>query len=70
MTLQDSGSFGSLSFDISSFALFIYLLELLVAALQAFVFTMLSAVFVGMMIHEHHDEHHETKEERLAEVSI
>ena len=52
------------------FALFIYLLELLVAALQAFVFTMLSAVFVGMMVHEHHAEEHETKEERLAEVSI
>jgi ATP synthase subunit 6 len=52
------------------FALFIYLLELLVAALQAFVFTMLSAVFVGMMVHEHHEGEHETKEERLAEVSI
>lgn len=52
------------------FALFIYLLELLVAALQAFVFTMLSAVFVGMMIHEHHEGEHETKEERLAEVGI
>jgi len=52
------------------FALFIYLLELLVAALQAFVFTMLSAVFVGMMVHEHHDHDHETQEERLAEVSI
>ncbi len=52
------------------FALFIYLLELLVAALQAFVFTMLSAVFVGMMVHEHHEGGHETKEERLAEVSI
>lgn len=52
------------------FALFIYLLELLVAALQAFVFTMLSAVFVGMMVHEHHDSEHETKEQRLAEVSI
>jgi ATP synthase subunit 6 len=52
------------------FALFIYLLELLVAALQAFVFTMLSAVFVGMMVHEHHEGEHETKEQRLAEVSI
>lgn len=35
------------------FALFIYLLELLVAAIQAYVFTILSAVFVGMMAHEH-----------------
>jgi ATP synthase subunit 6 len=52
------------------FALFIYLLEILVAALQAFIFTILSALFVGMMVHEHHDDEHETKEERLAEVSI
>jgi F-type H+-transporting ATPase subunit a len=40
------------------FALFIYLLELLVAFLQAYVFTMLSAVFIGMMAHEH-EEHGE-----------
>lgn len=42
------------------FALFIYLLELLVAFLQAYVFTMLSAVFIGMMAHEHHEEHGES----------
>jgi len=52
------------------FALFIYFLEILVAALQAFIFTILSALFVGMMVHEHHEGEHETKEERLAEVSI
>ncbi len=45
------------------FALFIYLLELLVAFIQAYVFTTLSAVFVGMMAHEHHHEgeHHEAE---------
>ncbi|MEI8133903.1 MAG: F0F1 ATP synthase subunit A [bacterium] len=55
------------------FALFIYLLELLVAALQAFVFTMLSAVFVGMMVHEHHEEHsehHEADSHVIVEVAI
>jgi F-type H+-transporting ATPase subunit a len=52
------------------FAIFIYLLEILVAALQAFIFTILSALFVGMMVHEHHEGEHETKEEILAEVSI
>ena len=41
------------------FALFIYLLEILVAALQAFIFTILSALFVGMMVHEHHEDDHE-----------
>ncbi|NTU92405.1 MAG: F0F1 ATP synthase subunit A [Chlorobiaceae bacterium] len=41
------------------FAIFIYLLELFVAFLQAFVFTMLSALFIGLATaHEHHDEDH------------
>jgi F-type H+-transporting ATPase subunit a len=39
------------------FAIFIYLLELFVAFLQAFVFTMLSALFIGLATaHEGHDE--------------
>ncbi len=38
------------------FALFITILELLVAFLQAFIFTMLSALFIGMAVEEH--EHH------------
>lgn len=40
------------------FAIFIYLLELFVAFLQAFVFTMLSALFIGLATaHEDHDGH-------------
>jgi F-type H+-transporting ATPase subunit a len=42
------------------FALGIYLLELFVAFVQAYVFTMLSALFIGMgvaMAHQHHDDH-------------
>lgn len=39
-----------------AFALFIYTLELLVAFIQAYVFTMLSALFIGMATAEHH--HH------------
>lgn len=35
--------------------LFISVLELLVAALQAFIFTMLSALFIGSAVAEHHD---------------
>ncbi len=38
------------------FALFITVLELLVAFLQAFIFTMLSALFIGAAVEEH--EHH------------
>jgi len=43
-----------------AFALFIYFLELLVSFIQAYVFTMLSALFIGMAIeeHHHHDEAH------------
>lgn len=40
------------------FSIFIYLLEIFVAFLQAFIFTMLSALFIGLATaHEGHDEH-------------
>ncbi|WP_071837447.1 F0F1 ATP synthase subunit A [Thermonema rossianum] len=41
------------------FALFINGLELLVAFIQAFVFTLLSALFIGQAVEEHHHEEHE-----------
>ncbi|HUU28096.1 MAG TPA: F0F1 ATP synthase subunit A [archaeon] len=37
-----------------SFALFIYMLEIFVAFLQAFIFTMLSIIFVHMAVHPEH----------------
>jgi F-type H+-transporting ATPase subunit a len=37
-----------------AFALFIYLLELLVALIQAYIFTMLSSLFIGMATHMEH----------------
>ena len=33
------------------------LIELLVAFLQAFIFTMLSALFIGMAVEEHEHDH-------------
>jgi len=36
------------------FVLFMYFLELLVAFLQAYVFTLLSALFIGIAVEEHH----------------
>lgn len=41
------------------FSIFMFFLELLVAAIQAFIFTNLTAVFIGQAIEEHHhgDEH-------------
>jgi F-type H+-transporting ATPase subunit a len=47
-----------------AFALFIYFLELLVSFIQAYVFTMLSALFIGMAIQEHeaHDDAHQEQQ--------
>jgi F-type H+-transporting ATPase subunit a len=41
-----------------AFALFIDVLECLVAFLQAFIFTMLTALFIGSAVAEHHEEGH------------
>lgn len=38
--------------------LFIYVLEVLVAALQAYIFTMLTALFIGTAVEEPHHDHH------------
>ena len=40
------------------FTVFILLLKLLVAFIQAYVFTILSALFIGMSVEEHHHEGH------------
>jgi F-type H+-transporting ATPase subunit a len=37
-----------------AFTVFMGLLEMLVAFLQAFVFTLLSAIYIGMAVEEHH----------------
>lgn len=39
------------------FMLFMNVLELLVAFLQAFIFTILSALFIGQAVEEHHEHH-------------
>ncbi len=36
------------------FALFIYLLEILVALIQAYIFTILTSLFIGMAVHQEH----------------
>jgi F-type H+-transporting ATPase subunit a len=53
-----------------AFATFIYLIELLVAFIQAFIFTNLTAVFIGQAIeeahHDHDDEHpHHVEDEKI-----
>jgi F-type H+-transporting ATPase subunit a len=39
-----------------AFSLFVNLLEILVAFLQAYIFTLLSALFIGFAAHSHHEE--------------
>lgn len=39
-----------------AFMIFMFCLELLVAALQAFIFTLLSALFIGMAVEDHHHD--------------
>lgn len=39
--------------------LFISVIEILVAFLQAYIFTMLSSLFIGMAVQEHHHDHEE-----------
>lgn len=42
----------------SLIVLFINLIELLVAGIQAYVFTLFSSLYIGMATADHHDEHH------------
>lgn len=37
-----------------AFAVFIYLLEILVSLIQAYIFTMLTSLFIGMAVHQEH----------------
>ncbi len=49
-----------------SFTLFIYALKVFAAFLQAFIFTMFSALFIGMALEDHsHDHHHEEEPDGL-----
>ncbi len=59
ITLREQfGAVGSTGLSLA-LTLFISLIEILVAFLQAFIFTMLSALFIGMAVadHDHHHEH-------------
>jgi F-type H+-transporting ATPase subunit a len=49
------------------FGLFMNMVELLVAFIQAFVFTLLSAIYIGLAVEEHNHEEHK---ERLEKTSV
>ncbi|ARN78350.1 ATP synthase F0 subunit A [Nonlabens spongiae] len=69
ITLKDQfGAVGSTGVSLF-LSLFIMVIELLVAFLQAFIFTMLSALFIGMAVAEHdHEEHEHMPEDDVDEV--
>jgi len=54
-----------------AFSIFMFFLELLVAAIQAFIFTNLTAVFIGQAVEEahHHDESHAHHGEAVNDVT-
>ncbi len=49
-----------------AFTLFIDILECLVAILQAFIFTLLTSLFIGSAVADHHEEAHEGEEHKAA----
>jgi F-type H+-transporting ATPase subunit a len=48
----------AVGFGSSLFVLFISLIELLVAGIQAYVFTLFTSLYIGLAVEEHHDEEH------------
>ena len=52
-----------------AFTLFVNLLEILIAFIQAYIFTILSALFIGMAMAEHpHEEHDKAHTHKMAEA--
>jgi len=48
----------------------LYFLKALVALIQAYVFTLLSSVFIGMAVEEHHHDHEESSVANAKDVVI
>lgn len=53
-----------------AFALFVALLEILIAFIQAYIFTILSALFIGMAIAEHEHEHDAHGHDNVGQASL
>ena len=51
------------------FSIFMLLLDTLVSFIQAYVFTLLSTIFISMAVHEEHDAHHEAHDVEAATAS-
>lgn len=49
-----------------SFTIFIYALKVFAAFLQAYIFTMFSALFIGMAVEEHEHHHHDAETQSIS----
>ena len=68
-TLKETLGVGGATFISFALSLFIFLIELLVAFLQAYIFTMLSSLFIGMAVAEHdHDHDHDVKGNEITDA--
>ncbi len=66
---SDAAAWGTGLIITTPFTVFILLLKLLVAFIQAYVFTILSALFIGMAVEEHHPEGDHELDHDLGEVT-
>ncbi len=67
--MHAAAGWGTAPFSLA-FTIFIYMIEVLVAFLQAFIFTMLTAVFIGQAMEGDHDHDHHEHENGLPDVPV
>ena len=67
--MNAAAGWGTAPFSLA-FTIFIYMIEVLVAFLQAFIFTMLTAVFIGQAMEGDHDHDHHEHENGLPDVPV
>ncbi|GAC1432517.1 MAG: F0F1 ATP synthase subunit A [Chitinophagaceae bacterium] len=67
--MSSVAGWGTAPFSLA-FTIFIYFIEVLVAFIQAFIFTMLTAVFIGQALEGDHDHNHHEHENGLPDIPV
>ena len=67
--MNSVAGWGTAPFSLA-FTIFIYFIEVLVAFIQAFIFTMLTAVFIGQALEGDHDHNHHEHENGLPDIPV
>ncbi|HTE12087.1 MAG TPA: F0F1 ATP synthase subunit A [Chitinophagaceae bacterium] len=67
--MSSVAGWGTAPFSLA-FTIFIYFIEVLVAFIQAFIFTMLTAVFIGQALEGEHDHEHHEHENGLPDIPV